>query len=270
MTATKLDSNKAKIAKRVIEVFEFFGGNRQPATVMDIARRYGRPQSSTSELLSSLVEMGLLYKDPVSRSFTPTPRLATLGLSAQPETIRDGRLFNYMDRLAQTTRRTVGLFGIVGTHVQVFRWISPARPLSRDIGCGSSELLSNSIAGQLLLSTLPTEQARGMLWRLNAEAAPDAKFDHSEMVARVAELRRKGHASGASGFIPAAQMSTILLPREIDVRPLALGVLYPSEMAREGDALIETMKHGLAQVFSDQAADYPLVSNAPIEFIRAV
>jgi len=270
MAAIKLESNKAKIAKRVIEVFEFFGGTRQPATVMDIARRYGRPQSSTSELLSSLVEMGLLYKDPTSRSFTPTPRLATLGNAAQPDIIRDGRLFNYMDRLAQTTRKTVALFGVVGTHVQIFRWIPAARPLSREVGCGSSELLSNSAAGLLLLSTLPGEQARGMLWRLNAEAEPHAKFDYAEMVEHVANLRRKGHASGKAGFIPSAQMSAVLLPGGIDDRPLALGVLYPAEGAHEAEALVETMKHGTSQVFADSAGEYPSASGAPIEFLRAV
>ena len=270
MAATKLESNKAKIAKRVIEVFEFFGGTRQPPTVMDIARHFGRPQSSTSELLSSLVEIGLLYKDPVSRSFTPTPRLATLGVSAQPDVIRDGRLFNYMDRLAQTTRKTVALFGIVGTHIQVFRWISSARPLARDIGCGSSEPLSNSMAGLLLLSMLPLEQARGTLWRLNAEAAPEDKFDHAEMVERVTALRRKGHATGESGFIESAHVSAILLPPEIDDRPLALGVLYPAEGVREADALIETMRHGIGQIVGDRGAEYAAAPSAPIGFIRAV
>ena len=75
--ATVLESNKTKIAKRVIEVFEFFDQGSPSATVMDIVRRYRRPQSSTSELLASLVEMGLLYKDMRSRSYSPTPRLAT-------------------------------------------------------------------------------------------------------------------------------------------------------------------------------------------------
>ena len=238
MAATKLESNKAKIAKRVIEVFEFFGGTRQPPTVMDIARHFGRPQSSTSELLSSLVEIGLLY--------------------------------NYMDRLAQTTRKTVALFGIVGTHIQVFRWISSARPLARDIGCGSSEPLSNSMAGLLLLSMLPLEQARGTLWRLNAEAAPEDKFDHAEMVERVTALRRKGHATGESGFIESAHVSAILLPPEIDDRPLALGVLYPAEGVREADALIETMRHGIGQIVGDRGAEYAAAPSAPIGFIRAV
>ena len=57
-----LDSTKTKIARRVIEVFDLFATENRRITAMDIVRRYGRPQSSTSELLSALVEMGLLYK----------------------------------------------------------------------------------------------------------------------------------------------------------------------------------------------------------------
>ena len=53
------ESNKAKIAKRVIEVLEFFDEEHPQATVMDIVRRFDRPQSSTSELLSTLVDTAL-------------------------------------------------------------------------------------------------------------------------------------------------------------------------------------------------------------------
>jgi DNA-binding IclR family transcriptional regulator len=267
MAAAALESNKAKIAKRVIEVLEFFGARNQPATVMDIARRYGRPQSSTSELLSSLVEMGLLYKDTASRSFTPTPRLATLGVAGQPEIIRDGRLFNYMDRLAQTTRETVALFGLVGTHVQVFRWIAGARPLTDDVGCGSSEVLCASAAGLLLLSTQAAEQARGMLWRLNAEAPAEGKFDHAEMVERVARFRRLGFAVGDAGFVSGAQVSAVLLPRSVGERPLALGVLYPQAASLDAEALVETLKHGLGQVYAAPEGE-ALTTSSP--FVRAV
>ena len=78
-------SNKAKIAKRVIEVLEYFDDQHREATVMDIVRRYDRPQSSTSELLSSLVELGLLHKDPYSRSYSLTARAALLGVAGQAE-----------------------------------------------------------------------------------------------------------------------------------------------------------------------------------------
>ena len=90
------------------------------------------------------------------------------------------------------------------------------------------------------------------------------------MVERVSALRRKGHASGPSGFIASAHMSAVLLPHDAEGRPLALGVLYPAEGAREADALIETMRHGINQVFLDNAGDQLAPAPAPVEFIRAV
>jgi DNA-binding IclR family transcriptional regulator len=116
---TGLDPNKAKTARRVIEVLEFFDEQNRHATVMDIARRYKRPQSSTSELLAILVEMGLLYKDPTSRSFTPTPRAAMLGSMCQPRMVRDGRLSMLMERLAAQTGYGAAVTGKVGQQVQM-------------------------------------------------------------------------------------------------------------------------------------------------------
>ena len=261
MAAVALEASKAKIAKRVIDVFECFCSD-QRVTVMDVARRYGWPQSSTSELLSSLAEMGLLYKDPVSRTFTPTPRLATLGVSAQPSIIRDGRLYNYMDRLAQETRKTVALFGMVGAHVQVFRWLAAPVAQMRDIGCGASELLSSSAAGQMLLSTLLPEQARGMLWRLNAEAPAEEKFEQNEMIDRINRFRKQGHANGAAGFLPHAQMSAILVPRIGNDRPLALGIVSPAEDAVDTEALVEMLKQGMSQILLNEPGENPAYSLA--------
>ena len=242
-----LNPNKTKIAKRVIEVFEFFDDHSQKATVMDIVRRYGRPQSSTSELLASLVEMGLLYKDARSRSYSPTPRLATLGASAQPGIIRDGRLFAFMDRLAYSTRCGVALLGIVGTHAQLFRWSPGTDPLTADLGCGASEPLSATAAGLLLLSTMNAEQAGRMLWRRNAEAPGGLKFIPPVVGERVSGFRRESHASGPSGFVAGAQLTATLLPRGEDERPLALGVIYPADAAIDADALRATIQHGVSQ-----------------------
>ena len=109
----QIESNKAKIAKRVIEVLEFFDEDHPQATVMDIVRRFDRPQSSTSELLSSLVDLGLLHKDPCSRSYSPTPRAAMLGAAVQPKLVRDGVLTGLIDRLSAQTGLGVAVFGMV-------------------------------------------------------------------------------------------------------------------------------------------------------------
>jgi DNA-binding IclR family transcriptional regulator len=263
----KLEASKAKFAKRVIEIFEYFDGGYGPSTVMDIARQYGRPQSSTSDLLSSLVEIGLLYKDPITRDFKPTPRLATLGLASQPDILRDGRLFNYMDQLARTTRKTVALFGVVGTHVQIFRLLPSLRRAVLGVETGCSELLTSSTAGQLLLSTVDPAQIRGRLWRLNAEADASEKFELVEMLERIGRFRLEGHATGSAGFITGELMSAVLLPRVEREPALALGILYPEQSVRDADAFAATLKHGINQLFSPEAQNNSKVATP---FVRAV
>lgn len=257
--AVALDSNKTKIARRVIEVFEFFAGGNERATVMDIVRRYGRPQSSTSELLSSLVEMGLLYKDAQTRSYAPTPRLAALGLAAQPEPVGSGRLFAFMDRLAQSSRHCVALFGMVGTSAQVFRWSPGAEPIGGRAGeaapgCGSRVLLSQSAAGLLLMSTLGSAQAGRMLWRLNAEANEGERVDLNTANQSVARMAQAGHATGESGLMCGSLVTAVLVPDAVAERALALGVVYPAAAAVDPEALVSTLRHGIEQCL-DPAAE---------------
>lgn len=264
--ATVLESNKTKIAKRVIEVFEFFDNNNCQATVMDIVRCYGRPQSSTSELLASLVEMGLLYKDQRSRTYRPTPRLATLGSAVQPSIVREGRLFAFMDRLAQSSRHGVALFGQVGTYVQLFRWTAGQQAVG--IGSGASERLSDSAAGQLLLSTMSGDEAGKLLRRLNAEASESQKFHYPTMLERVVLWQQQGHASGDAGFGPGLRVTAVLLPTLTSAdRPLAVGMIYPAAAAIDTDALVVTLRNGIDQCMADQHTDAP--ASAPA-LMRAV
>ena len=253
--ATSLECNKTKIARRVIEVLEFFAVENRRATVMDIVRRYGRPQSSTSELLGSLVEMGLLYKDPHSRSYAPTPRLAALGFANQPEPIGSGRLFAYMDRLAQSARCGVGLFGVVGTHAQIFRWSSGAEQPAGELACGSSALLSSGVIGLLLLSSLGLSQASKVLWRLNAEMEPESRFNLAALNQQVSRFAQLGHAVGPSGFADDSNVAAVLLPEEMGERRLVLGVMYRDGAAVDPDAMIATLQHGIAQCLASCGED---------------
>jgi DNA-binding IclR family transcriptional regulator len=256
--AAVLEPTKAKIAKRVIEIFEYFDSGSEKATVMDIVRRYGHPQSSTSELLASLVDMGLLYKDPQSRYFSPTPRMATLGTFAQPEIIRDGRLFSSMDRLANVTRSGVALFGMVGTCVQIFRWSPDAHAATRDIGCGLSTRLSDSTAGLLMLAALPPKQAEKLLWRLHAEPSNEPKFNPLQLGKMVAEFRRRGHATGPSGFASKTQVTAKLLPCSVDDRPLALGIIYAADAPVDNYALIATLNRCIKDCTNTEEKRFPV------------
>lgn len=243
-----MQPHKAKIAERVIEIFEFFAQERRPATVTDIVYRCGRPQSSTSELLKVLVTLGMLYRDSETRSYVPTPRLAALGQALQPEAIGSGRLFSYMARLAQTSRCGIGLFGMVGTRVQVLHWESGGEPRGRRIAGGQAVQLSSSAVGLLLLSSLGEEQAGKVLWRLRAEAGTEREgFDLREAKVRTAAFGRTGRAVGASGFAPGTDVAAVMLPGYLDERSLALGAIYPAGSAVDPEAILSTLQRGVQQ-----------------------
>jgi DNA-binding IclR family transcriptional regulator len=244
------ESNKAKIARRVIEVLEFFDEEHPRATVMDIVRRFNRPQSSTSELLSSLVDLGLLYKDPYSRSYCPTPRAAMLGTAVQPGLIRDGRLTGVIDRLCAQTGLGVAIFGMVGLKLQIFSWRAGKRAL-RTAGpagfCGGlQEELSASAAGWLMLSTVEQPRRDGMIRRLNAETSEDRKFQPSDMISRVQLCRDRGHATGPAGFGSIGDTTAMLVPGQPEGQPLAIGIVYEPSESVDAVALTESLADALA------------------------
>lgn len=242
-----VEPNRTKIAKRVIEIFELFCDTGKTITVMDIVRRYGRPQSSTSELLSCLVEMGLLYKDPRSRTYTPTPRIAALGISAQPKMIRDGGLFALMDALADSTGKCVVLTGLVNTRLQIFRLSPGAKPVTDKISYGAFEDLSASVAGLLLLTTNAPDHLGHLLRRLNAEVAAEKRFAVADLKDQINSYRLQGHAIGDFGFAPGLQVAATLLPRSKIRGPLALGIVFDERDDVDRWALIAEMKRGIAK-----------------------
>lgn len=245
--ASAPQSNKVKIAKRVIEVFEYFDGDHRSATVMDIARRYGRPQSSTSELLSSLVELGFLYKNTRARSYSLTPRVAILGAAAQPRLLCSGGLVSQMERLARNTGCGVALIGMVGVQAQMYRWVAGSGWAGKPLAAGSSEPLAVSVAGMLLLSTQTADVCSGMLRRLNAEAGAERKFNHCEALEQVRLFGRQGWAAGASGFDADADMVGLLLPHDDGERPLVLALLHDRAGAPDANVLLSEMRAVVAE-----------------------
>lgn len=255
--ATAPAMNKAKIARRVIEVLEFFDEEHREATVMDIVRRYKRPQSSTSELLTSLVELGLLYKDPYSRSYTLTPRAAMLGSHFQPDIVRDGRLTTLVDRLAAQTGLSVGVFGMIGLNAQIFTWRSGKRRLqagdTRTFGGGLQERLTDSAAGWMLLSSVAQPRRDGLIRRLNAESPDGRTFSFADMSAQIQSCQDRGYAVGPTGFGSSAQTCAMLLPGQPDSRPMAIGFAFDRADTVDTSALVQCL-HYAVQRCGEQAA----------------
>jgi len=229
MSASSTRSNKAKIARRVIEVLDYFDEAHPQATVLDIVRRYDRPQSSTSELLATLVEMGLLHKDAANRTYRLTARAALMGSAGHNGAVSDGRLVRLIERLAAQTGLIAAVYTLNGINTQIAYWRNggrtPGFPGAK-LHCGAQEAAHKSAAGWLLLSTLSDQRCEGVLRRLNAEAGETEKFIVQEIADQTRAARDAGNTLGSAGFDTGAQMAAQILPVELCASPLVLGLTF--------------------------------------------
>ncbi|MFM5906352.1 MAG: helix-turn-helix domain-containing protein [Novosphingobium sp.] len=249
MASVSNSSNKAKIAKRVIEVLDYFDDDHREATVMDIVRRYNRPQSSTSELLSSLVDLGLLYKDPYSRSYSLSPRAALLGTNGQTGMARDGRVVRLIDRLAAQTGLSVALYGMVGLNAQIVSWRSGNRQgqgRQRALWGGMQEPLLDSAVGWLMLSTVGQPRRDGVVRRLIAEASEDRKQPFTDMTSRIQNCADTGTGVGIAGFGTSAEVVSVLLPGQPAEHPMAIGLVFAPDSQINVESLVACIREAIA------------------------
>lgn len=257
--AKVLEPSKMRAASRVVEVLEYFEDCPHEATVMEIARRYNRPQSSTSELLAALAEIGLLHKNPQCRTYSPTPRMGILGLSMQPEVLRNGKLLLAIDEMVAETGQGIALSGRVGTHLQIYRWRQGEGASDHGLGCGKSIALHDDVAGQLLLSTLPSSQLSGILRRLNAEAKN--KFDYPAMLARIEAMCRSDYAVGDSGLVTGRLAAALRLPGTSHAQPIVLSIHYDPKTGFEAGSLLARLRGAIALIGADQETSLRVSEN---------
>lgn len=221
------EPGKATNARRIVQVLEFFDLWGRPATPKEIRAHYNWPQSSTSELLSVLVESGLLYRDAGSR-FYPTPRAAMLSAGAQPKVARQGKMLALMTRLVERGGGSAMLIGRVGREAQIFSLAPSVRAGWREtpIPAGRKAPLHESAAGWLLLSTLGRARLRSVLHALRSEASPDRPLDLSAIESQVDACGQQGYVAGPAGFDTALDFCGVLIPGAPADQPLVIGLAY--------------------------------------------
>lgn len=250
--------NKAGNARRLVHVLDYFDKNRRSATVTELVKHYGWPQSSTSELLYSLVEVGVLSLDRSHRHFSPTVRAAFLGMDAQQGIVRDGRLNCLLDRLEQQTGLGVGAFHLVGASAEIIAWRSGTEIAPEDIaqiGPGMRCPAHRSAAGLLLLSTLECSHRTGLLRRLNSEACADDKFNPFNISSQARELKPSGTMCGAFGFDASCCFVGMLVPSELGTWPLVIGFAHMHGISSRDAELLALLKDGMSEMIRSRQED---------------
>jgi DNA-binding IclR family transcriptional regulator len=239
--------NKVKSAQRVLQVLEYFDEVRHDATVMDISRALAMPQSSTTELLRTLVEMGYLSLRAEGRRYMPTHRVALLGSWIQTQQFSVGHLVGMMEELGESTHETVILGEYSGLSVR-YIYVVPSRMAMRlHVGPGTVRPLVRSGIGRLFLSTFPEDLVKNLLKRINAErGAKEPVIDYSTLEPDLRDIREKGYYLFANGVNPGAGIVSMMLPENEKSQPLGIGIGGLAEnIVRNAPALVQTMRSAI-------------------------
>lgn len=243
--ARSLDPKKIKSARRALEVLEYFQGDRTQATVMDIARSMGYPQSSTSELLSCLVALGYLTRDRSARSYRPTARVAVIGARVQPRIFRDGHLLPTMDDLAHEVGATIVLGNRVGLDIQYIHSVSPDGS-ELQIAEGASAPLAHSAMGKAALAGMDRNYVRKLMHRVNAEAAPDLRVPFETIAQECDATNTQGYSVASEH---GGHMIAMLVSQRGAEESLALGMLLTDEQFKTDlDHFVQVLRGAVARL----------------------
>jgi DNA-binding IclR family transcriptional regulator len=231
------ETKSVKSARRVFEVLEFFTARRPQATAKEIAETLGYPQSSTSELLRSLVNLG--YLNYSRRIYRPSVRVALLGSWILPSLFRSGRLFNLMEDIAQESNENVILATNIGLVVRYIHIVQTTNPLAAPAPKTSDRPMLLTSMGRLLLSTLPNDELARTVSILNDQTEPAKRIPLSVLMPVIEQIRRKGYCLSVDQYQPGAGAISVMLPIEPDEYDgqLAVGIagnaamLYTNEVS---------------------------------------
>jgi DNA-binding IclR family transcriptional regulator len=231
--------------KRTLEVLEFFDADHPAVSVSEISRELGYPQSSTSILLKSLMELGYLSYNQANRTYRPTARVALLGRGVQSYLFGDGSVMSVLEEISQRTGELVILAARAGSVVQYIHVIPATNAIRMHLRTGAVRPILGAAIGHLFLSALPKEDVDDeieRLWHLSETQSITPK----EVVKKIKDISAKGFALSTNTVTPGGGVVGVLLPGTYNGQRLAIGVGGVAEIiTQNAENFVSVMKDAI-------------------------
>ena len=247
----RVEMDAVKSARRVLEIFEFFDNYRREATVIEISEALAYPQSSTSALLKSLVNMGYLTHNPLKRTYISSPRVALLGFWVSSLLTSGGGVLQMMRELNEQTGLHTTLVARNRIFLQYLHVVPAKDPHAEQVAVGYRKYLTLSAAGHVILSSLPDQEVTKLAMRINAEAGPkgDPVVNIKELLDIVADVRRLGYAAHIDPTVWGGAVH-VPLPARVNEQFMAVGLVAKREFVIEHtEELARTLQDAIQRHF---------------------
>jgi DNA-binding IclR family transcriptional regulator len=217
-----MQQDQARSIKRTLEVLEYFDEYKTRASVGEVSRELGYPQSSTSILLKSLLNLGYLAHDEKTRTYSPTARVALLGRGIRAHILGDGNLMAALDEISSKTGELIFLASSAGLAVHYIYVIPATNPLRMHLRVGAVRSLAGSATGHLFLSTRTDDEIADIVSRTQHIDGISAQNHHDEVMRSVRKIRKKGFVLSTKTVTRGGGVLAMMLPRQLDSQPVAV------------------------------------------------
>ena len=213
-----------KSATRTFEVLELFADRRRPLALHEIHGTLGYPQSSTTNLLKSMVMMGYLNYSRDRRTYQPTMRLSALGSWITGYIQSKGQFRELVDALQRRTDETVGLSTQNDLFVQYLFLKAPEHEFKNPPTDGTMRLLVDSSGGLAMISRMSDCAIDKLCRYTNYYEMGSERCAFDAVMREVAIIRRLGYCHAPERPTPDVSSISIALDQDLHGIPLAIGV----------------------------------------------
>jgi DNA-binding IclR family transcriptional regulator len=230
-------------AARTMSIFETFAQHRRELSNAEIAKLLGVAESSSSDLLHTLYEIGYLMRTARSRRFYPTARLQSLATSIATNNplVLAGQ--EAIELLSDRTGETA-ICGVLGDHhVEVAGIREGKYELRYILEVGGRIGLHVSALGKALLALSDPKDAHArMTARPLKKVTPHSVIDLATLEKQFRDIRKRGYASveneGTEG------VSAMAIAGRVGGELMAVSIAGPSERLKRNakayrEALLE-------------------------------
>ena len=219
----------AKSAVRAFALLELCRELRQPLRLKDFVDRLGFPTSSTAELLKAMAEAGYLSFDTTSRTYFPTPRLASLGDWIGDALFEEQTLLDAMHDLHEQTGEAILLATANGLHVQYIDGIQCEQPIRFLVEIGTRRPMVCSGPGTAILCRESDEFIEKIYRRTKAKGLLGERGpSFAELQRRIRTARDRGYFFAKDIVYKGACSIAAAVSRGRQGRKLAISIAGPT------------------------------------------
>lgn len=239
--------------ERGLQILAAFDRGQRSLGLMQLVDMTGLEKTAVQRFTATLVAMGYLQKDPITRHYTLAPRILRLGASFLRGNPLIERAVPYMLSCNKEIGETVNLAMFDGADIILVARIPGRNLVSPNVGLGSSFPWHVSALGQVMVAFLPKQERERLVGDVTfVRYASRTIMDRDALLERLESAREQGVVVAQDEtFEGDVSIAAPVFDTASGVTA-AVNVTSPRKSAQEIEILRNTVRQLAASLSSDQ------------------